>query len=86
MVLLNIHEQANSWKQQLTSSDYLITIWFCSCAGENQTIEWAMRLRVAYYISQALEYCSIKGRPLYHDLNAYRVLFDEVNGQPVHLV
>nr|CAB3495367.1 unnamed protein product [Digitaria exilis]CAB3504301.1 unnamed protein product [Digitaria exilis] len=48
---------------------------------ENQTIEWAMRLRVAYYISQALEYCSIKGRPLYHDLNAYRVLFDE-NGDP----
>jgi len=54
---------------------------FSSCAGENQTIEWAMRLRVAYYISQALEYCSIKGRPLYHDLNAYRVLFDE-NGDP----
>ncbi|KAJ1296411.1 hypothetical protein BS78_01G298300 [Paspalum vaginatum] len=48
---------------------------------ENQTIEWAMRLRVAYYISQALEYCSTKGRPLYHDLNAYRVLFDE-NGDP----
>ncbi|KAL6905274.1 hypothetical protein ACP4OV_002875 [Aristida adscensionis] len=48
---------------------------------ENQAIEWAMRLRVAYYISEALEYCSIKGRPLYHDLNAYRVLFDE-NGDP----
>ncbi|ONL99606.1 putative protein kinase superfamily protein isoform X1 [Zea mays] len=48
---------------------------------ENQTIEWAMRLRVAYYISQALEYCSTKGWPLYHDLNAYRVLFDE-NGDP----
>ncbi|RCV44004.1 hypothetical protein SETIT_9G339200v2 [Setaria italica] len=48
---------------------------------ENQTIEWAMRLRVAYYISQALEYCSTKGRPLYHDLNAYRVLFDE-SGDP----
>ncbi|CAN6300261.1 unnamed protein product [Urochloa humidicola] len=48
---------------------------------ENQTIEWAMRLRVAYYIAQALEYCSTKGRPLYHDLNAYRVLFDE-NGDP----
>ncbi|KAI0500887.1 hypothetical protein KFK09_019105 [Dendrobium nobile] len=44
---------------------------------ENQTIEWAMRLRVAYYIAEALEYCSSEGRPLYHDLNAYRVLFDE---------
>ncbi|GJM91355.1 hypothetical protein PR202_ga07718 [Eleusine coracana subsp. coracana] len=44
---------------------------------ENQAIEWAMRLRVACYISEALEYCSTKGRPLYHDLNAYRVLFDE---------
>lgn len=46
--------------------------------GENQTIEWAMRLRVALYIAEALDYCSSQGRPLYHDLNAYRVLFDEV--------
>ncbi|KAL4183127.1 hypothetical protein AMTRI_Chr11g153650 [Amborella trichopoda] len=44
---------------------------------EKQTIEWAMRLRVALYISEALEYCSNEGRPLYHDLNAYRVLFDQ---------
>ncbi|XP_022943510.1 probable serine/threonine-protein kinase At4g35230 isoform X1 [Cucurbita moschata] len=48
---------------------------------ENQTIEWAMRLRVAYYIAEALEYCTTKGRALYHDLNAYRVLFDE-GGDP----
>ncbi|KAG2698197.1 hypothetical protein I3843_07G138300 [Carya illinoinensis] len=48
---------------------------------ENQTIEWAMRLRVALYISEALDYCGTQGRPLYHDLNAYRVLFDE-NGDP----
>lgn len=46
--------------------------------GENQTIEWAMRLRVALSIAEALDYCSTEGRPLYHDLNAYRVLFDEV--------
>ncbi|KAG2692907.1 hypothetical protein I3760_08G074200 [Carya illinoinensis] len=48
---------------------------------ENQTIEWAMRLRVALYIAEALDYCSTEGCPLYHDLNAYRVLFDE-NGDP----
>ncbi|KAJ6829004.1 putative protein kinase superfamily protein [Iris pallida] len=48
---------------------------------ENQTIEWAMRLRVAFHIAEALEYCSTEGRPLYHDLNAYRVLFDE-DGDP----
>ncbi|XP_050150575.1 serine/threonine-protein kinase BSK1-like isoform X1 [Malus sylvestris] len=48
---------------------------------ENQTIEWAMRLRVALYIAEALDYCSTKGHPLYHDLNAYRVLFDE-DGDP----
>ncbi|KAJ0644920.1 putative protein kinase RLK-Pelle-RLCK-XII-1 family [Helianthus annuus] len=48
---------------------------------ENQTIEWAMRLRVALCIAEALDYSSTKGRPLYHDLNAYRVLFDE-NGDP----
>uniref|UniRef100_A0A2P2LX16 non-specific serine/threonine protein kinase n=2 Tax=Rhizophora mucronata TaxID=61149 RepID=A0A2P2LX16_RHIMU len=48
---------------------------------ENQTIEWAMRLRVALYIGEALDYCSLEGRPLYHDLNAYRILFDE-DGDP----
>ncbi|CAA2966025.1 probable serine threonine- kinase At4g35230 [Olea europaea subsp. europaea] len=48
---------------------------------ENQTPEWAMRLRVALFIAEALDYCSSEGRPLYHDLNAYRVLFDE-NGDP----
>eukprot|EP01018_Ginkgo_biloba_P019583 Gb_06890 [translate_table: standard] len=50
----------------------VVQIW------EKQTIEWAMRLRVALYIAQAIEQCSNEGRPLYHDLNAYRVLFDQV--------
>ncbi|VAI24759.1 unnamed protein product [Triticum turgidum subsp. durum] len=50
---------------------------------ENQTIEWAMRLRVAYHIAEALDYCSNEGRPLYHDLNAYRVLFDGVTPESV---
>ncbi|KAL9244819.1 hypothetical protein vseg_018543 [Gypsophila vaccaria] len=48
---------------------------------EKQTIEWVMRLRVALHVAEALDYCSSEGRPLYHDLNAYRVLFDE-NGDP----
>lgn len=48
---------------------------------ENQTIEWPMRLRVALYVAEALDYCSMQGRPLYHDMNAYRVLFDE-DGDP----
>ena len=37
-----------------------------------------MRLRVALHIAKVLDYCSTKGRPLYRDLNSYRVLFDEV--------
>ncbi|KAL2328800.1 hypothetical protein Fmac_022227 [Flemingia macrophylla] len=48
---------------------------------ESQPMKWAMRLRVALYLAQALEYCSIKGRALYHDLNAYRILFDQ-EGNP----
>ncbi|KAM7470973.1 hypothetical protein LguiA_009156 [Lonicera macranthoides] len=48
---------------------------------ENQTIEWPMRLRVAFHIAEALDYCSNEGRQLYHDLNAYRILFDE-DGDP----
>jgi BR-signaling kinase len=42
-------------------------------------MKWAMRLRVALHLAQALEYCTSKGRALYHDLNAYIVLFDDVN-------
>ncbi|KAH8520293.1 hypothetical protein H0E87_001672 [Populus deltoides] len=48
---------------------------------ENQPMKWAMRLRVALYLAQALEYCSSKGRALYHDFNAYRILFDQ-DGNP----
>ncbi|KAL8129942.1 hypothetical protein V2J09_019097, partial [Rumex salicifolius] len=48
---------------------------------ETQPMKWAMRLRVVFFLAQALEYCSSKGRALYHDLNSYRVLFDE-DGNP----
>ena len=46
--------------------------------GETQPMKWTMRLRVVLYLAQALEYCTNQERTLYHDLNAYRVLFDEV--------
>ncbi|KAL9415606.1 hypothetical protein AB3S75_043825 [Citrus x aurantiifolia] len=49
---------------------------------EKQSIEWPLRLRVAFYIADALDYCNTEDRPLYQDLNAYiRVLFDE-EGDP----
>lgn len=41
-------------------------------------MQWAMRLRVALYIAQALDHCANNGLRLYHDLNAYRVMFDQV--------
>eukprot|EP00268_Persea_americana_P060853 TRINITY_DN762_c1_g1_i1.p1 TRINITY_DN762_c1_g1~~TRINITY_DN762_c1_g1_i1.p1 ORF type:complete len:491 (-),score=69.82 TRINITY_DN762_c1_g1_i1:253-1725(-) len=48
---------------------------------ETQPMTWAMRLRVALYLAQALDYCGSKGRALYHDLNAYRILFNQ-DGDP----
>ncbi|XP_010931161.1 serine/threonine-protein kinase BSK5 isoform X2 [Elaeis guineensis] len=48
---------------------------------DTQPLSWAMRIRVVLYLAQALEYCNSKGRALYHDLNAYRVLFDQ-DGDP----
>ncbi|XP_070676491.1 uncharacterized protein [Malus domestica] len=48
-----------------------------SVGGENQTIDWAIRLTVALNIEKALDHCSSECRPLYHDLNAYMVLFDK---------
>ncbi|KAL0927552.1 hypothetical protein M5K25_001732 [Dendrobium thyrsiflorum] len=50
-------------------------------AGDKQPLPWEMRVRVAYYIAQALDHCNIENRKIYHDLNAYRVLFDE-DGDP----
>jgi hypothetical protein len=46
-------------------------------AGEKQPLPWEMRVRVAYYIAQVLDHCNAQNRKIYHDLNAYRVLFDE---------
>lgn len=54
-------------------------MFFQFCVGESQPMKWAMRLRVAMYLAEALEYCTSKGRALYHDLNAYRIVFDEVS-------
>lgn len=62
-----------------TMSTSLLTNFHTICSGETQPMKWAMRLRVALHLAQALEYCTNKGRALYHDLNAYRVLFDDVS-------
>ncbi|KAL6204512.1 hypothetical protein ACLB2K_021779 [Fragaria x ananassa] len=48
---------------------------------ESHPMKGAMRLRVALHLAQALVYCSSKGQPLYYDLNASKVLFDQ-NGNP----
>ncbi|KAK8485453.1 hypothetical protein V6N11_009864 [Hibiscus sabdariffa] len=48
---------------------------------EAQPMKWAMRLRVALHLAEALEYCTSKDRALYHDLNAYRIIFDD-EGNP----
>ncbi|XP_019086146.1 PREDICTED: probable serine/threonine-protein kinase At4g35230 isoform X2 [Camelina sativa] len=48
---------------------------------EKQPFPWEMRVRVADFIAQALDYCNIENRKLYYDLNAYRILFDE-EGDP----
>uniref|UniRef100_A0A7N0UYT0 non-specific serine/threonine protein kinase n=1 Tax=Kalanchoe fedtschenkoi TaxID=63787 RepID=A0A7N0UYT0_KALFE len=48
---------------------------------ESNPMKWTMRLRVAFYLAEALDYCTAQDRPLYHDLNSYRVLFDE-DGDP----
>ena len=40
-----------------------------------------MRVRVAYYIAQALDYCNIENQKIYHDLSASGILYDE-DGDP----
>ncbi|RYR29061.1 hypothetical protein Ahy_B01g053353 isoform B [Arachis hypogaea] len=48
---------------------------------DKQPLPWEMRVRVAYHVAQALDHCSNENRKIYHDLNAYRILFDE-DGDP----
>ncbi|XP_057419536.1 serine/threonine-protein kinase BSK2 [Lotus japonicus] len=48
---------------------------------DKQPLPWDMRVRVAYHVAQALDHCSMENRKIYHDLNAYRILFDE-DGDP----
>ncbi|CAA7014495.1 unnamed protein product [Microthlaspi erraticum] len=48
---------------------------------EKQPLPWEMRVRIADYIAQALDHCNNENRKIYHDLNAYRILFDE-EGDP----
>ncbi|ESQ39806.1 hypothetical protein EUTSA_v10000867mg [Eutrema salsugineum] len=48
---------------------------------EKQPLPWEMRVRIADYIAQALDYCNNENRKIYHDLNAYRILFDD-EGDP----
>ena len=58
-------------------SSILSSLWLY-VVGETNPLSWAMRMRAALYVAQALDYCSSKGRALYHDLHAYRVVFDAV--------
>ncbi|KAF3960459.1 hypothetical protein CMV_014832 [Castanea mollissima] len=48
---------------------------------DKKPLPWEMRVRVAYFIAQALDHCNTENRKIYHDLNAYRILFDE-DGDP----
>ncbi|XP_078438147.1 BR-signaling kinase 2 isoform X2 [Wolffia australiana] len=48
---------------------------------DKQPLPWEMRVRVGLHIAQALDHCHGENRKIYHDLNAYRILFDE-DGDP----
>jgi len=41
-------------------------------------MDWSIRLRVAYFVAEALDYCNTAGFASYNNLSAYKVLFDEV--------
>lgn len=63
---------------QIPSYEFHCLTFSNNFSGETQPMKWAMRLRVALHIAEALEYCTSKERALYHDLNAYRIVFDDV--------
>ncbi|WZZ12807.1 hypothetical protein YC2023_105896 [Brassica napus] len=44
---------------------------------KNHTMEWEVRLKVAYSIAEALDCCSSAGFASYNNLSAYSIMFDE---------
>ncbi|KAA3463167.1 putative serine/threonine-protein kinase isoform X1 [Gossypium australe] len=74
-------EEAKAVGQLRNHSSYLPCCCTYGFSGEAQPMKWVMRLRVALHLAEALEYCTSKGRALYHDLNAYRIVFDD-EGNP----
>ncbi|KAI8025227.1 Serine/threonine-protein kinase BSK3 [Camellia lanceoleosa] len=78
----------NPWLANLLGycceDDEMLLSWLNICptihsqnTWETQPMNSAMRLRVVLHVAQALEYCASKGCSVYHDLNPYRVLFNE---------
>ncbi|KAJ1396143.1 Serine-threonine/tyrosine-protein kinase, catalytic domain [Sesbania bispinosa] len=55
----------------------------CCCEGDERLLvtKYMPNETLAKHLFHSLEYCTSKRRALYHDLNAYRVLFDE-DGNP----
>ncbi|KAE9463012.1 hypothetical protein C3L33_05080, partial [Rhododendron williamsianum] len=64
----------------MTPNRFLLCLLY-KALWDKQPLPWEMRVRVAYHIAQALDHCNAENRKIYHDLNAYRVLFDE-DGDP----
>ncbi|KAE8697727.1 putative serine/threonine-protein kinase [Hibiscus syriacus] len=64
-------------------SERLANLIGCCHEGDERLFvaEFMPHEMLAKHLFHSLEYCSSKGRALYHDLNAYRILFDN-DGKP----
>ncbi|KAL8120874.1 hypothetical protein AgCh_017884 [Apium graveolens] len=59
----------------------LMMLGLCRRVKQHGELSWERR--AALNIAQALEYCTMKGPALYHDLNAYRQQQQEAQGSVV---
>lgn len=81
MVALSFHLLCTSKPLHVSDSFVVYSTGYipsCFSAGDKQPLPWDMRVRVALHMAQALDHCNAENRKIYHDLNAYRILFDEV--------
>ncbi|EOA32165.1 hypothetical protein CARUB_v10015421mg, partial [Capsella rubella] len=75
--LVNLFGYCCDEDERLLVSDFMPNDTLAHRLFHRMSMEWSMRLRVAFHIAETLEYCNSEGFVSYSNLSAHSVLFDK---------